>query len=1195
MANSKLTIGDLIFKLGFSGEEEFVAGLEAVLKKAEGTTEKAGGDAGKAGGRAAGKGFSDQFKATFSGAALGSFLGGALQQAFSGAISAAQRFAVDSVREFAVYEQGLLQLKLAGETNLGALSQRIQTTAKATKVFSATDVSIAVGELVKAGYDAETAFALVETGALGAASEVNAATGEFGDLTTTASQLGNILRALGYDTSESSRVMDVLARAAQDSNLNVSDLVDITARVGPTAKLAGLEIEDLAAMAAVLSNNGMEASLIGTGLRSVLQSLINPAAGIRGELDELGVTLVDGEGNLRSFNTVLDGLHELTERGGRGLQTLTEATGSYGSTAAASLGAASETVKEFRRSMEGAEGTALQLADTMRHSGAGAAAEMQARMADARAELGEKLMPILLELNTSVLPVLVGLLGGIVEKWTQWEFLLTGTTSALKQQQDALNQSIASRLGDEWMEAWNRRLDILQRIGELEGQLANWDRSTDWLGLGKGRAESELAALRVELAGVESELEGLNNQRRTAQELANRQAGWAADADTAFGPQGMPEGWTPQTVNDVAEAYRNLARIQEELKAAQEALANASGPEEEARLKALVAALTAEEEARKRNLGLIRETAGAKAADKDPLVEEAQRVQNDLQRLKLAYEQGTLTREQYVEAMEAHVRRLDGLYDKVANPTQSLAVLRARQVFLDEQARLVKESTVKLEVKPVATVDQDMVDRAEAQAEARERNNQRMLDALTAQEQAYYTWQEQQAQEKAEKQAAITAELLAIEGAQQDYALQQWVERQQKAAQEEEERQEAIAEARARNNQRMIDELVAQEAAYTAYLASEAEKRAAHEAKLAAGRAFRAQQEARQQALANLYPGYSGNAASSYTTLADRASGSLVKLAQAQRTLGVATRDDVQAALEGQISAIERLLPIVQEGSDRYYELVAALQAARGALATLNAEVPDANIPGMGSVDQIKTALRETEATIARIQADIAAGPDAATLAMLESRLAFFRALLTELRQALNLQEQAAKDDTTRKQLEGEAEALAGRLMDIATSFPKAIVEGIRSGDIASALQNALGGAADFFLDMMLKAILGPITEQLAASIAASMAASAAGNAAGAAAGAAGGLAALGPTGLVLGGLALVASMLIGSQQRKEIAQRPAMAAKAAVSGAPSVTYNLTGNVTVTSNASWSDPAFQARWRSETEALLVSLLSKVRR
>ena len=208
-------------------------------------------------------------------------------------------------------------------------------------VFSATDVSIAVGSLVKAGFDAETAFALVEAGALGASTEVDALTGKFGDLESTSAQLGNVLRALGLDASQSSRVMDVLARAAQDSNLNVSDLVDIVSRVGPTAKLAGLDIEDLAAAAAVLSNGGMEASQIGTGLRSVLLSLINPTGDLKGELDRLGVSLVDEQGNIRDFGTVLEGLHELTQRGGEGLQILTRATGNFGSTTASVLGASS--------------------------------------------------------------------------------------------------------------------------------------------------------------------------------------------------------------------------------------------------------------------------------------------------------------------------------------------------------------------------------------------------------------------------------------------------------------------------------------------------------------------------------------------------------------------------------------------------------------------------------------------------------------------------------------------------------------------------------------------------------------------------------------------------------------------------------------------------------------------------------------
>src|SRR5690554_3692166 len=128
----QLTLGDLVYKLGFQNEEEFVRELDRLMDRGEREAEK--------GGREAGEGWQRQFRATFGGAALGSFLGAALSQAFAGALHAAQQFAKDSVREFAVYEQGLLQLKLAGEQNLGAVEARIYRLARASRVFSRTDI-----------------------------------------------------------------------------------------------------------------------------------------------------------------------------------------------------------------------------------------------------------------------------------------------------------------------------------------------------------------------------------------------------------------------------------------------------------------------------------------------------------------------------------------------------------------------------------------------------------------------------------------------------------------------------------------------------------------------------------------------------------------------------------------------------------------------------------------------------------------------------------------------------------------------------------------------------------------------------------------------------------------------------------------------------------------------------------------------
>lgn len=1197
MAKGNLTIADLVYRLGFENEDQFVSSLEGILKKAETTTEQGGEEAGKKGGRAAGKGFNDQFKATFGGAALGSFVGTALSQAFQGALYHASRFVQDSVKEFAVYEQGLLQLSLAGEKNLGALSKRIQDVAKASRVFSATDISLAVGDLVKAGYDAETAFALVETGVLGAASEVDAATGKFGDLSTTAGQLGNILRALGYDTSQAGRVMDVMARAAQDSNLDVSDLVDIIARVGPTAKLAGLEIEDLAAQAAVLSNNGMDASLIGTGLRSVLQSLINPSGQLKGQLDALGVSLVDGQGNLRDFNEVLDGLHELTQRGGEGLQILTQATGSYGSTAAASLGSASETVKEFRTNMENAEGSAEQLANTMRNSGAGAAAEFEARLADARAELGEQMMPHLLALNETVLPTLVGLLGQVIGLWGDWHFIITGTTTAIQQNNEALQQQLVAGLGPELAQALNDLMDARQAVADLEQKIANLSP----LEFGaRARFQRELDDALALRDAAQERYDLLVRQRHLAQQHQDNLANWTVPGQ--FGPQ-LPGDAGPAAaeVEQLVAAYRNLQAIEEELAAARQQHAAATSAAEEERWAAEVRRLEAEREARLATLKTTQAAARAAGSTRDPLVEEAQRVQNDLQRLKLAYEQGTLSREDYVAAQEAHVRRLDGLYDRATSPEQSLAVLRARKAFLDELARLEEQSVKELDA--IRAVNRDREEeqryprtltganlrarlRADAQEEAR--LLQEHYDQVIRPELEKIA-DDRAALEAGERPSSIDSAAVA-----QNVRARQRAREAEAERQAEEARQEAIAEARERNNQRVLAELIEQETAYTAWLEQEAQRRADREAEIAAGRAFRQSREGIRHSLDNLFPGYA-TAAGQYVTLTERAEGVTVRLAQAQRTLGVATRDDVKAALEGQIAAIGRLLGITEEGSERYYELVAALEEARAALAALNAEVPDMRMPVLGSPEDIRRAQRETEAAIAQIQAQIAAGPDSVTLALLEQRLAFLRELLRQLGVAVADLDAAAAAGAEGEELQARAEQLAGDLMNVAKQFPLTIVEGVRSGDLAAALEGALGSAADFFLDQMLNAILGPITEQLTASIAQSLAAQQAQSAAGSAAGGAGALGALGPWGMVLGGLLVAGSLISAGQRRQQAAERRDSSVRSTVSSAPSVQYNLSATVNVEPGASFGDPAWEARMRAFVEQVATDLQKRVPR
>ncbi|MFA5552916.1 MAG: hypothetical protein WDA03_15060, partial [Trueperaceae bacterium] len=325
----------------------------------------------------------------------------------------------------------------------------------------------------------------------------------------------------------------------------------------------------------------------------------------------------------------------------------------------------------------------------------------------------------------------------------------------------------------------------------------------------------------------------------------------------------------------------------------------------------------------------------------------------------------------------------------------------------------------------------------------------------------------------------------------------------------------------------------------------------------------------------------------------DRAMGSTVRLTEAQRTLGLATRDDVIAAVEEQVSAIGRLLPTVAEGSERYYELVAALEAARAALASLNAEVPQFRMPDLGSAEAIRSAFAETERMLVALRERVATETDQSVIALLEVRIQQYTELLRELGIAVADLDRAAADGATGDEIQKQAAAIASDLMRVAESFPRALVDGVRSGDLAGALEQALGGAADFFLDMMLKSILGPITEELTAAIAKSLTAKAASEGA---AGATGALGALGPTGLILGGVAVLASMFIGAgRQRQAANERNQASVRAAVSGAPSVTYNISAEVNVAPAASFGDPRWEAELRSFIQQVATDLYRRVPR
>lgn len=411
----RLNLGDLIYRLGFESEDEFLRALERTLDKADDEARKRGKRAGRSFAQDFSEGFKSEFASVFAGATLGSALGTVLGQAFNQAMAATRQFVTDSNREFARYEQGLIQLKLAGEENLGAAAEQIRQISEASKVFSETDVSLTLGELVKAGFDVNTAMELTAKSTNLASAEINAATGEFLDLTDSARSVSDILAGLEYDVSQAGRVVDVLGKTSQDSKLSLSDLVPAIASVAGTAKGVGLEIEDLGATFAALKDRGIPAAEAANGLRSVINSLIEPPATAKAAFDKLGLTFIKADGTTRSYAEVVQNLNRVVAAGPRGVQLLAAGMDTFAVNTAIAMGRSAGAIQGFKEKLEDAEGSTKRLSDTLKDSAIGRMAEFEAQINNAKRALGEQLQPTLVVFYRDIAPKVVEGINSIID------------------------------------------------------------------------------------------------------------------------------------------------------------------------------------------------------------------------------------------------------------------------------------------------------------------------------------------------------------------------------------------------------------------------------------------------------------------------------------------------------------------------------------------------------------------------------------------------------------------------------------------------------------------------------------------------------------------------------------------------------------------------------------------------------------
>lgn len=217
--------------------------------------------------------------------------------ATSTALMGATGYAIKVGSEFEASMSKVAAISGATGEELKALSSKAKEMGATTK-FSATESAEAMQYMAMAGWNSSQ---MID----GISGIMNLAAADGLDLATTSDIVTDALTAFGLQASESGHFADVLATASSNANTNVSMLGESFKYVAPVAGALGYSVEDISVALGLMANSGIKASQAGTSLKSMLSRMTKPTDAVSAAMSELGISLTDSEGNMKSFNEIM--------------------------------------------------------------------------------------------------------------------------------------------------------------------------------------------------------------------------------------------------------------------------------------------------------------------------------------------------------------------------------------------------------------------------------------------------------------------------------------------------------------------------------------------------------------------------------------------------------------------------------------------------------------------------------------------------------------------------------------------------------------------------------------------------------------------------------------------------------------------------------------------------------------------------
>ena len=261
----------------------------------------------------------------------------------------------------------------------------------AKTAFSASECAEALNYLALAGYDTQEMADTLPT-------VLNLAAAGGLDLALASDMVTDAMSALGMKTSDANKMVDQMAKTASSTNTSVGQLGEGILTIGATAKTVKGGTAELNTALGILANNGIKGAEGGTHLRNVILSLQSPTDTAAAQMEALGLSVYDSEGNMRSLNDVLGDLNTSMD-GMTAEEKANIISKIFNKTDLSSVNAllanTGDTWTDLQTAIENSGGAAQQMADTQLDNLKGQLTILKSAVEGFAISIGDALMPMI--------------------------------------------------------------------------------------------------------------------------------------------------------------------------------------------------------------------------------------------------------------------------------------------------------------------------------------------------------------------------------------------------------------------------------------------------------------------------------------------------------------------------------------------------------------------------------------------------------------------------------------------------------------------------------------------------------------------------------------------------------------------------------------------------------------------------------